>query len=91
MKRILLLVTVAVMLAFSASPAFGEASEPAPCLAEANTRQIRGLWGQILVSSLRTVASSGRVKYSWPNLMLRDAFDQIQAVLQVSHSRSESR
>jgi hypothetical protein len=47
MRRMLLLVTVAgMLLAFAASPAFGEAAEPASCVAEANTTAEPGAVGK---------------------------------------------
>ena len=46
MRRMLLLVTVAgMLLAFAASPAFGEAAEPAPCVAEATSTAEPGAVG----------------------------------------------
>ena len=45
MRRMLLLVTVAMLLAFAASPAFGEVGEPAPCVAEGTSTADPGAVG----------------------------------------------
>lgn len=61
MKRILLVLSIAVMLVFAASPAFGTANEQAPCIADANSDANPGAVGSDSRSQAQDGAGFGTI------------------------------